>query len=150
MSPALVHLVPGPEPHGVVRHGLLVHPPGAELVRCERLDELEAGSLTGRVVVAQLTDRVIAGSAADGLEVWRRATAGVARLTVVLHDLPQRSDGRSRYINIGSGDWDSRGRPSEVRLDRVIRIDDRAVRREGAIIPMQLFSQIVAEVRTDG
>lgn len=61
-----------------------------------------------------------------------------------------RSDGRSRYINIGSGDWDSRGRPSEVRLDRVIRIDDRAVRREGAIIPMQLFSQIVAEVRTDG
>ncbi|MCK1803730.1 MULTISPECIES: type II toxin-antitoxin system PemK/MazF family toxin [unclassified Brevibacterium] len=58
-----------------------------------------------------------------------------------------RSDGRSRWINIGSGDWDSQGRPSEVRLDRVIRIDDHAVRREGAIMPMELFSRVVSEVR---
>lgn len=53
----------------------------------------------------------------------------------------------SRYINIGSGDWDPQGRPSEIRLDRVIRIDDRAVRREGAVMPMQLFSQIVSQVQ---
>ena len=49
--------------------------------------------------------------------------------------------------SIGSGDWDSQGRPSEVRLDRVIRIDDHAVRREGAIMPMELFSRVVSEVR---
>lgn len=49
----------------------------------------------------------------------------------------------TRYINVGSGDWDSQGRPSEVRLDRIIRIDPHDVRREGAIMPMALFSTIV-------
>jgi hypothetical protein len=56
-------------------------------------------------------------------------------------------DEHSRYINIGSGDWDSQRRPSEVRLDRVVRISDDAVRREGSIMPMELFSRIVSEVR---
>ncbi|WP_349828027.1 type II toxin-antitoxin system PemK/MazF family toxin [Brevibacterium litoralis] len=55
----------------------------------------------------------------------------------------------SRYINVGAGDWDSRGRPSEIRLDRVIRIEQGAVRREGAIMPMETFSHIVANITTD-
>ncbi|HLS33086.1 MAG TPA: hypothetical protein VK039_05820 [Brevibacterium sp.] len=50
------------------------------------------------------------------------------------------------YINIGSGDWDTQGRPSEVRLDRVIRIEPTAVRREGAVMPMDRFSAVVDAV----
>lgn len=53
----------------------------------------------------------------------------------------------ARYINVGTGDWDEQRRPSEIRLDRVVRIQDGAVRREGAIMPMTLFSRVVDEVR---
>lgn len=52
------------------------------------------------------------------------------------------------YINIGAGDWDSRGRPSEIRLDRVIRVEQSAVRREGAIMPMDRFSSVVDAIDT--
>ena len=99
----LLHVVPGPAHHGVTRHGLGLQEhlgPGsetdAELLRCGRLDELADGALAGRVVAVQVTDRLVAGDAEAALSTWRRVTAGVARLTVVLHDLPQRSDGRSR------------------------------------------------------
>ena len=94
----LLHVIPGPERHGVVRHGSTLQPHlgDAEVLRCDRLDELGEGALAGRVVAVQVTDRVLAGDAEAALATWRRVTRGVARLTVVLHDLPQRSDGRSR------------------------------------------------------
>lgn len=57
------------------------------------------------------------------------------------------SEHGSRYINVGTGDWDKKKRPSEIRLDRVIRIDARDVRREGAIMPMSMFSRVVDAVQ---
>lgn len=53
------------------------------------------------------------------------------------------------YINVGTGDWDSQGRPSEIRLDRIIRIEPTAVRREGAIMPMDRFSRIVEAIEVE-
>ncbi len=50
------------------------------------------------------------------------------------------------WIDIGSGGWDAQHRPSEVRLDRVLRIDPRGVRREGSIMPRALFDAIVASL----
>jgi hypothetical protein len=55
-------------------------------------------------------------------------------------------DDHGRYINVGSGDWDPQGRASEIRLDRVIRIEPGAVRREGAIMPMERFARVVESV----
>jgi len=46
------------------------------------------------------------------------------------------------WMDIGSGDWDARHRPSEVRLDRVLTIDPRTVRREGAVAPRPLFDEV--------
>lgn len=46
------------------------------------------------------------------------------------------------WTDIGSGPWDSRRRPSEVRLDRVLRIDPAAVRREGAVLPEAVFRRV--------
>jgi hypothetical protein len=46
------------------------------------------------------------------------------------------------WLDIGSGDWDRRGRPSEVRLDRIIRVDPAAVRREGAILPYSTYQEV--------
>lgn len=57
-----------------------------------------------------------------------------------------REDRHARWMNIGSGDWDSQGRPSEIRLDRVIRLDPQSIRREGAIMPREIFEQVAKSV----
>ncbi|WP_327637225.1 type II toxin-antitoxin system PemK/MazF family toxin [Kribbella sp. NBC_00482] len=48
------------------------------------------------------------------------------------------------WLDIGSGTWDKENRPSEVRLDRVLRIDPQQVRREGAVIEESIFDQVAA------
>ncbi|MGH3652666.1 MAG: type II toxin-antitoxin system PemK/MazF family toxin [Glutamicibacter sp.] len=54
------------------------------------------------------------------------------------------SDHRDRnYMDIGTGDWDRERRPSEVKLDRIIRVGEQAVRREGAILDRERFSNVV-------
>ena len=49
------------------------------------------------------------------------------------------------WMDIGSGPWDSRGRPSEVRLDRIVRLAPDAVRREGAALDHALFDRVARE-----
>ncbi|MGC5166667.1 type II toxin-antitoxin system PemK/MazF family toxin [Luteimicrobium sp. DT211] len=49
-----------------------------------------------------------------------------------------------RWVDIGAGPWDRKGRPSEIRLDRVLRIDPVRVRREGAIMDRRTFDAVVA------
>ena len=49
-----------------------------------------------------------------------------------------------RWLDVGAGPWDRQGRPSEVRLDRVLRIDPARVRREGAIMDRRTFESVVA------
>jgi hypothetical protein len=51
-----------------------------------------------------------------------------------------------RWMDIGAGTWDREGRPSEVRLDRVVRVDPAAVRREGAIVSRELFASVVSRL----
>ncbi|MDQ4491442.1 type II toxin-antitoxin system PemK/MazF family toxin [Sinomonas sp. ASV486] len=62
-------------------------------------------------------------------------------------------DGRARekdYIDIGTGSWDPRRRPSEVKVDRVLQIDPGAVRREGAILERERFDLVAASLRERG
>lgn len=49
---------------------------------------------------------------------------------------------REKWLDIGTGDWDRQRRPSEVRLDRIIRVDPHAVRREGAIVSQRIFDEV--------
>jgi hypothetical protein len=49
-----------------------------------------------------------------------------------------------RWMDLGSGPWDREGRPSEVRLDRVLRVDPARVRREGAILGRAQFERVTA------
>jgi hypothetical protein len=46
------------------------------------------------------------------------------------------------WIDIGSGPWDRQRRPSEVRLDRVLRLPVDGVRREGAAVDQAIFDQV--------
>ena len=54
--------------------------------------------------------------------------------------------GRS-WFDIGTGAWDARHRPSEVRLDRLLHVDPAAVRREGAVLDPRTFAAIADRVR---
>lgn len=51
------------------------------------------------------------------------------------------------WLDIGAGAWDRRGRPSEVRLDRLLVLEPDAVRREGAALDRARFDRVVAEAR---
>jgi hypothetical protein len=51
------------------------------------------------------------------------------------------------WTDVGTGPWDSRGRPSEVRLDRLLVLDSASVRREGAALDRVRFDQVIAEAR---
>src|SRR5215203_484249 len=51
------------------------------------------------------------------------------------------------WTDIGTGTWDSRGRPSEVRLDRLLELDPATVRREGGALDRIRFDRVVAEAR---
>ncbi|HET9858725.1 MAG TPA: type II toxin-antitoxin system PemK/MazF family toxin [Nocardioidaceae bacterium] len=66
------------------------------------------------------------------------------------HDLDADDEARhGRYwMDIGSGRWDSAGRPSEVRLDRLLRLDQDGVRREGAVLDRDIFDAVIAAART--
>ncbi|WP_411733836.1 type II toxin-antitoxin system PemK/MazF family toxin [Paeniglutamicibacter sp.] len=46
------------------------------------------------------------------------------------------------YVDIGTGSWDRQGRPSEVKVDRVIRLREEGIRREGAVLGQQAFSRV--------
>lgn len=65
------------------------------------------------------------------------------------HDLDAEDEARHGrfWMDIGSGAWDRERRPSEVRLDRLLRIDEKAVRREGAVVDRALFDAVVREAR---
>jgi hypothetical protein len=51
------------------------------------------------------------------------------------------------WVDIGSGGWDARGRQSEVRVNRIIRVDPEAIRREGSVLAQDMFEQVAAAVR---
>jgi hypothetical protein len=65
------------------------------------------------------------------------------------HDLDHDEEARQgRYwMDIGSGPWDSQGRDSEVRLNRIIRVQPGRVRREGAVLDRERFDAVVAAAR---
>ncbi|WP_309135594.1 type II toxin-antitoxin system PemK/MazF family toxin [Cellulomonas sp.] len=46
------------------------------------------------------------------------------------------------WTDVGTGAWDARRRPSEVRLDRVLRLPADAVRREGAALDRAVFDRV--------
>lgn len=70
-------------------------------------------------------------------------------LTSKDHDRDAEDEARyGRYwMDVGTGGWDSQGRPSEVRLDRLIVLAAGQVRREGAALDKATFDAVVAEAR---
>jgi PemK-like, MazF-like toxin of type II toxin-antitoxin system len=53
------------------------------------------------------------------------------------------------WVGIGSGSWDEAGRPSWVRLDRVLDVPEEGIRREGAILEAAVFDIVAARLRSE-
>ena len=70
-------------------------------------------------------------------------------LTSKDHDLDAADEARwgRRWVDIGAGPWDRQGRPSEVRTDRIIRVDPAAVRREGAVLDRRMFDRVARSLK---
>ena len=58
-------------------------------------------------------------------------------------------DGDPGYLSLGTGPWDPAGRPSWVRLDRVLSMAEDSIRREGAVLDRVRFDQVSAALRRD-
>lgn len=65
------------------------------------------------------------------------------------HDRDAEQEAREgrHWVDVGSGAWDRDGRPSEARVDRVLRLAESAVRREGAVLDRAVFEEVAAAVR---
>jgi hypothetical protein len=59
-------------------------------------------------------------------------------------DEAQEASWGRHWMDVGTGDWDRERRPSEVRLDRLLRLTERGVRREGAALSREVFDEVVA------
>jgi hypothetical protein len=67
-------------------------------------------------------------------------------LGLMLSSQHDRADDRD-WVSVGSGGWDRAGRESFVRLDRVLEVPERGIRREGAVLPRDRFEQVAGALR---
>ncbi len=65
------------------------------------------------------------------------------------HDRDEDQERRAgrHWVDIGTGGWDPERRPSEVRINRIIRIDPAKVRREGSVLAEDRFEAVTEAIR---
>lgn len=70
------------------------------------------------------------------------------QLTSQDHDRDAADESRRgrRWVDVGSGEWDRERRPSEARVDRILRIDPDQVRRIGAVLSRRVFDEVARAV----
>lgn len=72
---------------------------------------------------------------------------GADLVGLMLSSQAERADDRD-WVGIGAGAWDAQGRPSYVRLDRVIEVGEHDIRREGAVLDEDRFERVAVELRS--
>ena len=58
-------------------------------------------------------------------------------------------NGQRNWLSLGPGDWDQSHRPSWIRLDRVLEVDEDGIRREGAVLDQVRFDRVAARLRAE-
>ena len=57
-------------------------------------------------------------------------------------------DGRRDWLALGPGAWDREQRPSWLRLDRVLEVDQDGIRREGSVLDHARFEKVAGVLRS--
>lgn len=97
MVHVITHLVAGPPQHGVTLYAARLAQASAACSQQVALpDPGQPVDLDGRRVLVHFTDRIFGSDAVSAANRLAVLTARADRLTVVLHDVPQASDGSSR------------------------------------------------------
>ncbi|MGI5129394.1 type II toxin-antitoxin system PemK/MazF family toxin [Pseudonocardia sp. CA-107938] len=71
---------------------------------------------------------------------------GGGLLGLMLSSQHDRADDRN-WVSVGSGAWDRAGRESFARLDRVLEVAERGIRREGAVLARDRFDRVAVLLR---
>ncbi|WP_369819685.1 type II toxin-antitoxin system PemK/MazF family toxin [Actinoplanes sp. TFC3] len=58
-------------------------------------------------------------------------------------------DGQRNWLALGPGSWDREQRPSWVRLDRILEVDEDGIRREGAVLDRGRFDEVSGVLRSE-
>ena len=58
-------------------------------------------------------------------------------------------DGQRNWLPLGPGAWDRESRPSWIRLDRVLEVDEDGIRREGAVLDQSRFDRVAQALPGD-
>jgi hypothetical protein len=58
-------------------------------------------------------------------------------------------DGQRNWLALGPGDWDRAHRPSWIRLDRILEVDEDGIRREGAVLDQVRFDRVADRLRAE-
>ena len=66
--------------------------------------------------------------------------------TLVGIPLTTKPDDREMQVEVGTGDWDPKRRPSYARIWRMVDVDAAGMRREGAVLPRDRFDRVIAAV----
>ncbi|MGO0577450.1 type II toxin-antitoxin system PemK/MazF family toxin [Ornithinimicrobium panacihumi] len=77
------------------------------------------------------------------------ATLLALQLTSKDHDrdAAQEAAAGRLWMDIGAGGWDRYRRPSEARVNRILRLEESAVRRAGVALDREIFEEVLAQVR---
>jgi hypothetical protein len=126
--------------------------PGRRRVRASYAPKADGRPDPGEVVWAWVAyeDDPRQGKDRPVLVVGRRGRSLLClQLTSQDHDRDAEDEARyGRYwMDIGAGGWDRRRRPSEVRLDRLLHLTEKEVRREGAALDRRRFDAVVQRAR---
>ena len=142
-----------------------------QFLEAQRERERGTGKPTGRQQrrTARVADRVrisyqpeIDGDGDPGEVVWAwvpyeenpnrgkdRPVVIVGRIGDDLAGVPltSKNKGRDDQVGVGTGEWDSRRRPSYAKVDRLLAVDPDDIRREGAVLARDRFDDVVAGLR---
>ena len=138
---------PSPGQHGRTAT-IEIEPPPADGVRItyapERDGEPDAGEVVWTWVpyqedasVGKDRPAVVIGAQGEGVYLLQLTSKDHTR------EAAQEAAAGRYWFDIGTGAWDSKGRPSEVRLDRALWVKATDVRREGSILPEVTWRRIV-------
>ena len=72
-----------------------------------------------------------------------------SRLRGLMLSSQSERDGQYGWMPLGEGTWDRERRPSWIRLDRVLEVEESGIRREGAVLDRARFDRVAARLRSD-